>query len=270
MSYFWLFPLGLLVGAYGTLVGAGGGFLLVPLLIFLYPREKPEIIASISLVVVFFNAVSGTVAYARMKRVDYFSGVIFAVAAMPGAIAGSAATRFLPRRAFDMTVGVVLLLAALVLVLHLRAPRAAAPVDSRGKVLRRMVTADGTIETFAYRMAPGVLISVLVGFLSSVLGIGGGVLHVPALIFLLGFPAHIATATSHFVLAFMALTGTVVHVATGAFAHGVRRAAWLGAGALIGAQFGARLSNQLHGTWLVRSLAVGLALVGLRLLLSPG
>ena len=50
ISYLWLVPVGFLVGAYGTLIGAGGGFVLVPFLLLLYPAENPEVITSISLV----------------------------------------------------------------------------------------------------------------------------------------------------------------------------------------------------------------------------
>src|SRR5262249_48831249 len=67
MSYYWLVPIGALVRAFGTLIGAGGGFLLVPLLLLLYPGDQPETITSISLAGVFFNAFSGSIAYARMK-----------------------------------------------------------------------------------------------------------------------------------------------------------------------------------------------------------
>jgi hypothetical protein len=109
--------------------------------------------------------------------------------------------------------------------------------------------------------------SVLVGFVSSLLGIGGGILHVPLLVYLLDFPLHIATATSRFILAIMALTGTVVHVARGDFAHGALRAVLLGTGALLGAQAGARLSHRVHGKWILRTLAVGLMFVGVRILL---
>jgi len=86
LTYLWLFPLGLAIGAFGTLIGAGGGFILVPILLIVYPNENTELITSISLAVVFFNALSGSVAYARMKRIDYKSGIIFAVATIPGGI----------------------------------------------------------------------------------------------------------------------------------------------------------------------------------------
>ncbi len=70
MSTFALFLLGLTVGTFGTLIGAGGGFLLVPVLLILYPRLEPEVVTAISLAVVFLNATSGSVAYGRMKKTD--------------------------------------------------------------------------------------------------------------------------------------------------------------------------------------------------------
>jgi hypothetical protein len=66
----------------------------------------------------------------------------------------------------------------------------------------------------------------------------------------------------------MALTGTLVHVATGVFAHGARRTAILAIGVLIGAQAGAWMSNRIGGKSIIRALAVALAFVGLRLILS--
>src|SRR5919106_4850228 len=94
--YLWLLPLGLLIGALGTLIGAGGGFILVPILLLVYPNEKTELITSISLAVVFFNALSGSSAYARMKRIDYKSCVIFSIATIPGAILGALSTAYIP------------------------------------------------------------------------------------------------------------------------------------------------------------------------------
>jgi hypothetical protein len=109
--------------------------------------------------------------------------------------------------------------------------------------------------------------SFFIGYLSSLLGIGGGIIHVPVLVRLLEFPVHRATATSHFILAVMALTGTAVHIITGTFYHGVHRTIALSVGVICGAQVGALLSDRLSGTWIMRGLAVALGVVGLRLLL---
>ena len=60
--------LGLAVGAYGTIIGAGGGFILVPLLLFIFPGYGPEKVTAISLAVVWANATSGSIAYARQRQ----------------------------------------------------------------------------------------------------------------------------------------------------------------------------------------------------------
>src|SRR4029078_12926308 len=95
-------PLGFAVGAYGALVGAGGGFVLVPALLIIYPDEDPSSITSISLAVVFLNALSGSAAYARLKRIDYHTGIIFAIASMPGAIGAAFLVAAVPRDLFDI------------------------------------------------------------------------------------------------------------------------------------------------------------------------
>ncbi len=109
--YLWLIPLGFVVGALGTLIGAGGGFVLMPVLLLLYPLESPGTITSVSLAVVFCNALSGSWAYARMARIDYKSGLLFAAATVPGAIAGALSTNYLPRRAFNGVFGVLMIVA---------------------------------------------------------------------------------------------------------------------------------------------------------------
>ena len=88
-EYFWLIGLGVAVGLFGTLIGAGGGFVLMPILLLLYPQATPDELTAISLAVVFFNALAGSEAYAFMGRIDYKSGLIFAAATIPGAVIGA-------------------------------------------------------------------------------------------------------------------------------------------------------------------------------------
>ena len=115
MSYLWLLPIGFLVGTFGTLIGAGGGFILIPVLIFLYPEETPDFITSLSLAVVFFNALSGSITYAGMKRIDYKSGFRFALATIPGAILGSLSVSYIPRHLFDGIFGLLMMIMAIYL-----------------------------------------------------------------------------------------------------------------------------------------------------------
>jgi uncharacterized membrane protein YfcA len=104
-TYILFLALGFAVGTYGTLIGAGGGFVLMPVLLLLYPNESPETLTSISLAVVFMNALSGSAAYAPMRRIDYKSGCLFGLATVPGAIVGALNTSHVPRRLFDTVFG---------------------------------------------------------------------------------------------------------------------------------------------------------------------
>jgi uncharacterized membrane protein YfcA len=250
LGWIGLVLLGVAVGTFGTLIGAGGGFILVPVLLLLYPDSSPTTIASISLAVVCLNAGSGTLAYARLGRVDYRNGTLFAIATAPGSVIGALVTSLVPRGLFDAIFGAVLIILS-------------------GYLLLRGRPVEGHVIPERVNTRLGILLSFGVGFMSSFLGIGGGVIHVPLLIQVLGYPAHIATATSHYVLAISAAIGTATHILNGDFTTGVRRTIALGLGVLAGAQFGAALSQRVRGTLIVRALALALLLIGLRLLAEP-
>ena len=266
-QYLWLIPLGFVVGAYGTLIGVGGGFVLMPVLLLLYPDQNPENITSISLAVVFFNAFSGSCAYARMKRIDYKSGLLFAAATIPGAILGALTTTYIPRRLFNVIFGLLMIAASILFLLRPNKQKGTTRKQCRIQLIRTFVDQNGTVHTFAYNPIVGVGFSLFAGYISSLLGIGGGIVHVPALIHLLNFPVHIATATSHFVLAIMSLTGTIVHIAMDSFSHGVHRTIALAIGVFAGAQLGALLSNRIQGRWIIRALAIALGFAGIRILI---
>ena len=260
------------VGTYGTLVGAGGGFVMVPIFLFFIPGISPAEAAGTSLAVVFFNALSGTASYVRQGRVDFWTGNRFALATIPGSIIGAYISNLFSSRPFYVVFGLFLI--AIAAFLSLRPdPRKAAsaplapgemPVLPRGWVRRTVTDRHGDTFAYAYNFWGGIALSFVVGFLSSILGIGGGIIHVPALIFLFAFPAHIATATSHYILVISALVGALSHLASG----DIRWIPMIGLsiGVIPGAQIGARLSSRLQGKWIVRGLAFALAVVGLRLL----
>ncbi len=256
MHWIGLGALGVALGVIGTLIGAGGGFLLMPILALMYPGEAPEALASISLGVVFLNALSGSIGYARQRMIDYRAGWVFLAAGVPGAIAGAMVTPLIPRRQFDIGLGVVLGAVGVLIVVTgaLRPGRG-------GAMGHALPHARRWGKAFVVR---GAAISLVVGFVSSILGIGGGIIHVPAMVYVLGFPVHTAAATSHFVLAGTALSGTVTHVATGGLAQGLWRTVAIGAGAMVGAQFGARFAKRTPPGWIMRGLGVALIMAGAR------
>lgn len=263
-----LIPLGFAVGAYGTIVGAGGGFVLVPILLIIYTDEDPVTITSISLIVVFLNALSGSAAYARLRRIDYLAGGAFAVAALPGAIGGALFVHRVPRDVFDAIFGALLLAVAAYTIWSVGRPAIMRPpVRGRFVVNREMPADEGGVFRYSYNLLHGALFSVGIGFISSLFGIGGGVILVPAMINVLRFPVHIATATSQFALMFMSGEGSAVHLVNGDLAgENAVRALLISAGAIPGAQIGARIAQRFGGTAIARLLAVALVVVGARLL----
>jgi uncharacterized membrane protein YfcA len=243
---------GLFVGAVGTLIGAGGGFLMMPAFLFFYRDKGPGVLTAISLAVVCANASSGSIAYAKMKRISYRAGLMFALATIPGAAAGAVIVDYISTKTFELIFGSVIIIAGSYLFFSVR------------KRLDSMQADAKTIPLFNMRL--GIVINVFVGFLSSILGIGGGIVHVPMMVYLLDFPVHFATATSHFVLAIMTAVGTIVHIYRGDLAGQWSIILSLSAGVIAGAQIGAFISQKFKSVWIIRLLAVALAIVGLRVL----
>jgi uncharacterized membrane protein YfcA len=266
-QWWFLLPLGLIVGTLGTLIGAGGGFILVPVLLMMTPDANPVHITAISLAVVFLNATSGSVAYLKMGRVDVKSAAWFALATLPGAILGVLGTKSIPRANFNLVFGVLLIMASAYLLWKPESGRDPGHEPDPRHTRRELEDTEGTTHVWHFPMSVGVLLSVLVGFFSSLLGIGGGIIHVPVLNRSLNFPVHIATATSQVILGFMALVGTITHYTQGNLDGHFAEIGVLGAGAIVGAQVGARLSNRLEGSGIIRGLAIALGIVGARILL---
>lgn len=264
----WLVPLGVVLGALGTLIGAGGGFILMPVLMMLYPNVNTDTLTSMSLAVVVCNAFSGSCSYARMKRIDYKSGLLFSCATIPGAALGAWSTGYIPRHWFNGVFGVLMVIAAAYLVFRRTEVKESPDQRPEGHVVRRVVESSGVEHVFSYNPKIGLLLSLFVGYISSVLGIGGGIVHVPILVRVLHFPVHLATATSLFILAIMALTGVIVHLVRGSFSHAyLAQTVALAIGVLIGSPIGAKLSSRVHGRWIIRVLAVALVMVGIRILI---
>lgn len=261
---------GLIVGTVGTLIGAGGGFILVPLLLLTHPQFTPEIVTAVSIVIVAANAISGSVAYGRSGRIDFRAGILFALFTIPGSVLGVLTTRYIPHTVFNIIFGILLLLLALFLLFKKQTPGVRDTEGQPKKGQRSAVLTDNenTTYRYTYNAYAGAVISVIVGYLSPLLGIGGGIIHVPAMVNWLRFPVHIATATSHFILAIMASVSVLVHALQGNYTdpYILRMVIWLCIGVIPGAQAGAWLSHKIKGKVIVMALAICLAIVALRLL----
>jgi uncharacterized membrane protein YfcA len=269
-SYILLVLAGLIIGTLGTLIGAGGGFILVPLLLIFYPELPPEVTTAISIAVVSVNAISGTAAYARSGRIDYKAGVQFALYTIPGSILGVLVVQYIPQKLFNVLFGILLLLLSVYLIYKNRKTTVydTAPVARQGYKHSIVIDKQGHRYEYSYNAVLGNIVSVLVGFISPLLGIGGGIIHVPAMVNWLKFPVHIATATSHFILAVMATVSVIVHAFEGTYNDPdvVKMILLLALGVVPGAQIGAALSHRIKSHIIIQALAGCLILVGIRIL----
>ena len=249
-----LFASGLGIGTLGTLIGAGGGWMIVPLLLFGF-HFTPQQAVGTSLAVVFLNALSGSIAYMIQGRVLYRMGLAFAVATIPGAFLGATLVQYLGSRWFTLLFALFLL--ALSFFLY--------EGQTFGGAVRRHPPPEEVRSLGSPVMRLGILLSFLVGVISSLFGIGGGIVHVPFLIVILGIAVHAATATSHFVLAITSLAGTLIFLRNGQVVLQV--AAVMGAGVLLGAQAGARLSTRMRSEPIRRLLSLAVSIFALGLII---
>jgi hypothetical protein len=259
-----VFHTGVLIGVVGTLIGAGGGFIHVPVLIIFYGFSPQHAIGT-SMAVVMLNAISGTFAYIAQKRIDYEMGIKYAFAASPGVLVGALLSQFFTVSSFSIIFSLLLMILSYYLFSGkefyvVRTKVAQAPNTRYLK--------DATGEEFSYApdMSVGFSASILIGIFSGLFGIGGGIIHVPLMYSVLGIPVHIATATSHFILAITSFLGSIVFVGLGYV--DLDYAVLLGIGTIIGASFGARLSLKTHPYVIKKVIALCLFLLALRLLMD--
>ncbi|OMC75942.1 hypothetical protein BK125_20015 [Paenibacillus odorifer] len=263
LTYLLLLVIGLAAGISGSLVGLGGGFIVVPALAFLFPDMEPSHLAGTSMAMLLFNSISSTYVYAKQKRIDYQAALTFAAVSIPGSVIGALFTKQMGGRMFFVSFGIFLILVALLLLFK---PNKPIHWPFKPTVKRSFSDNSGAHFEYAYHMPTGIIISFLVGFVASLFGIGGGSLMVPTMTLLLGFAPHIAVATSMLQIFLSAIVSTTTH----AFLLNVE---WfmvlaLAPGAIIGGQIGARLAKRLPAKLLLKLLAVFLIIVSLRLMVK--
>ena len=238
-----LFGAALIASVIGSMVGLGGGFILVPILRLFFGFGPAEA-AGTSLLLVVANSGSGAFTYFLQKRVDVKLGLLFGAGGLPGSIIGALLTKRIPPHIFDWLFGAFLILVAIDMILN-----------AKKRVEGRTEAEIGARKAMSYRAALG--IGFVLGIVSSLFGIGGGIIVVPSLLYFSNLPAHAIAATSHFAIILTSPVGLVTH----ALQHDVRIADVLPlvAGGLIGGPIGAQLSTRLKSPQLL--VVVGFALI---------
>ena len=267
------------VGLLSGMFGIGGGFLTTPLLI-IY-GIPPTVAAASSASQVTGASVSGVFAHLRRGGVDFKMGGVLVAGGMVGSIAGGWIFKLLQASGqIDTVIAViyVLLLGSIGGMMAreawvaIRATRGGAPSRARKRRHHPLVAAL-PLRTRFYAsglyispLAP-LLLGFFTGILTILLGVGGGFILVPAMLYLLGMGTQVVVGTSLFQTLFVTATATMVH-ATTTKAVDVVLAALLLLGSVAGAQVGARFASKVKPEYLRMALAIIVLLVGFRILLG--
>jgi hypothetical protein len=263
--------LGACVGFLSGLFGVGGGFLLMPLLTFLGVPPAVAVATSTSHVVA--SSVSGAMTHYRRGNVDIKIGLVMLAGGLVGTYVGVAAVKLLRNAGlFELTVSLtyVLFLGAVGTIILVEGINAMRHAQISGASKTRKSGQHGWIEGLPFKMRfprsklyisvmPPVVIGMFIGFISALMGIGGGFVMIPAMIYLLRMPTGLVIGTSLFQIVFVAALATVLHAVENKTVD-VVLAAILIIGGVIGAQFGTIAGERIRGEHL-RALLGALILV---------
>ncbi|WP_040203919.1 sulfite exporter TauE/SafE family protein [Neobacillus jeddahensis] len=267
MEWIILVIVGIAASSLGSLIGMGGGIIVVPALLYLatlptFSHLSPQVVVGTSLFTMIFTGLSSTLAYMKHKTIDYKSGFIFLIGSGPGSILGAWVTEKMDLHSFNIYFGLFILFISLVLVVKEKLKPL--PYRKDKGVVLTFTDNSGTTFEYGYNPIIGVLIAFIVGLLSGVFGIGGGSLMVPTMILLFFFPPHVATATSMFMILPTSILSSITHISLG-------NVNWLYAlalipGAWIGAKVGVFLNTKFKSKTIVFILRAILIIVGVRLI----
>lgn len=261
-----LFLIGLVGGTIGTIVGLGGGIITVPALLFLAGADPwfhditAPVAVGTSLALIVLTALSSTLSYARQGRVDFASGWLFFATCGPGAIIGAYLTHFFRSGGFLVGFGLLMLGISVIMSFRDRLKE----ISLRQSVTRTFVDLDGREYTYGYHRPTALIISFAVGLISGLFGIGGGSLMVPMMVMLFGFPPHVATATSMFVILLSSVIGSVAHAVQGNIDW--IAALWIAPGSWIGGQLGAAISARMSSRALLVTFRIAIVLVAVKMI----
>ena len=215
----WLIPLGFVAGILGSMIGLGGGIVVVPVLTFLgFP---PTVAASNSLFAAFSNSVASTISYSKQKRIEYSLGLKLGLLAVPGTLLGAIISTDITPDIFKILFGFVLIASSVYIFLRKQ-------LDSREKIISKQLIIFIIGASF------------FAGIISSFFGIGGGIVFVPLMVVGMGMSMKKAAPTSQLILLFASLSGIIVHSLLG---HpDFLQSGFLAIGSFFGGLVGAKLS----------------------------
>ncbi|WP_128894473.1 sulfite exporter TauE/SafE family protein [Longirhabdus pacifica] len=262
-----LLMIGYLSAVFGSIVGLGGGIIIIPSLMYLAPtlldiEISHPVAVGTSMAVLIVTSLSSTLQFRKQKRVDEKSAISFFVTSGLAAMLGASVTALMNTATFELSFGIFMLFVSLLLIFKNKFNTA----NIHWKQQKTYIDEHGQSFTYGHSHAVAMLIGLLVGFLSGLFGVGGGSLFVPAMIILFRYPPHVATATSMFIIFLSAILGTVSHYWQGNI--DITLALILAVGAWFGGITGAKITTRMSSKALLWTLRISFLVIAIRLIIK--
>jgi len=238
---------GVLAGAFGALLGLGGGILIVPILTLGFDVPLTTAVGT-SLVCVIATSTGAAAFNVRAGLADVRLAITLGAGTVVGAMIGAVIAGFLPERVLAGLFSALLVYTAYTMVRGLRRS-ASAPSDDDQDDGPSSPTGRGAPSYRTHRLALAIPGSVLAGNVSGLLGVGGGIITVPLIHLVMGAPMRISITTSNVMIGITAAAGAYAYLFRGDIDP--RLAAPVVLGVVVGAAFGAAMSRRLRTVWLV-------------------
>lgn len=270
VNAFVLLGLGGLVGVLSGMFGVGGGFLMTPLLFFI--GIPPAVAVATEANQIVASSFSGVLAHVKRRNVDFKMGGVLLIGGLIGAAVGVLVFNYLKslgqvdllvKLCYVIFLGVV---GGLMFIESLRALckskqiSASKPRKKRTWIHALPLKMRFRVSGLYISAIPPVLVGIVVGILAAIMGVGGGFVMVPAMIYLLGMPTKVVVGTSLFQIIFVTAFTTMLHATTN-YTVDMVLAVLLLVGGVIGAQFGTIIGAKLKAEQLRILLALMVLLV---------
>jgi len=280
-----LLGIGAIVGFFSGLLGVGGGFLITPLLMFY--NIPPTIAVGTGANQVIASSVTGALSHFKRRTLDIKLGILLVIAGLVGSLCGIQLFSLLRRMGqLDLVISLlyVILLGAIGLLMAIESWRTISRTRKGQSPIVHRPGQHSWLHGLPFKtrfrasmiyvsIIPVLGIGFFIGLLSSIMGVGGGFIMVPALIYLLRVPTNVVIGTSLFQITFVSIFTTIMQSVANQSVD-IVLALLLMAGGVIGAQYGTRTGRKLRGEQLRILLAMLILAIALwlafRLLIRPG
>lgn len=254
-----------IAGTIGAMLGLGGGVFLIPFLVLVFNLPMHQAIAT-SILAVIATSSTGAAMNVERQMVNIRLGMVLEIATVIGAIFGGVTANLMSGLVLSRIFATLLLAVSFMMIWRLKHSIDTAPPVTDGAFRSSYKDeATGTMVPYSARRVPAVMVvSLIAGNISGLLGVGGGIFKVPAMHIISGIPMKAATATSNFMIGVTAAASAFIYFAHGHLNPFIVAPAVLGV--LGGSFLGVKVNRRIKGTLLTWVFAVVLLLVSLRML----